>query len=218
MGKIIRILVVILLVVLIALGGFQWRNYHKKSQCRENALLYFKEKDYEKSVSYLRKGLKQISVFGDDMDEDMSCYLAESYYQLGEYEKASEVYDSLLDEHPQEQKYFMLKAENLIAMGNRDDAIKLYEEGWNKTKSPAFLREICDCCIEKKEYEKALEYARLGVSEGKGDSSEFLFKVIVIYEKCNDYQSAYEAALEYTAQFPEDEKGQKELKFLETRI
>ena len=218
MGKIIRIVAVILLVVLIALGGFQWKNFHKKSQCRENALLYFKEKDYEKSVSYLQEGLNQMSVFGDDMDEDMSCYLAESYYQLGEYEKASGIYDGLMDKHPQEEKYFMLKAENLIAMGNREDAIKLYEEGWNKTKNTAFLREICDCCIEEKEYEKALEYARLGADAGKGDSQEFLFKEIVIYEKCNDYQSAYEAALEYTKQYPEDEKGQKELKFLETRI
>ena len=218
MGKIIRISVIILLAVLIALGGFQWRNYHKKSQCRENALLYFKEKDYEKAISYLRDGLKQLSVFGDDMDEDMSSYLAESYYQLGEYEKAAEVYDGLLDKHPQEQKYFMLKAESLIAMGKREDAIKLYEKGWKETKSTVFLREICDCCIQEKDYEKALEYARLGVDSEKENSSEFLFKEIVIYEKSNDYQSAYETALEYTTLYPDDEKGQKELKFLETRI
>ena len=43
-------------------------------------------------------------------------------------------------------------------------------------------------------------------------------KEIVIYEKSNDYQSAYDTALEYNKRYPEDEKGQKELKFLETRI
>ncbi len=218
MHKIIRIVIIAILAVLIVLGGFQWKNYHKKSQARENALLYFKEKDYEKAVSYLEKGLKQISVFGDEMDEDMSCYLAESYYQLGDYEKSSEIYDDLLDKHPEEQKYYILKAENLIAMGKVEDAIKLYEKGWDKTKDSIFLREICDCYIEEKEYEKALEYAKLGVDAEKEDSREFLFKEIVIYEKCNDYQSAYDAALEFTAQYPEDEKGQKELKFLETRI
>ena len=218
MRKIIRIVIIALVAVLIVLGGFQWKNYHKKSQARENALLYFKEKDYEKAVSYLEKGLKQISVFGDDMDEDMSGYLAESYYQLGNYEKSSEIYDELLDKHPEEQKYFMLKAENLIAMGKMEDAIKLYEKGWDKTQNSIFLREICDCYIEEKEYEKALEYAKLGVDAEKEDSREFLFKEIIIYEKCNDYQSAYDAALEFTAQYPEDEKGQKELKFLETRI
>ena len=218
MHKIIRIVIIAILAVLIVLGGFQWKNYHKKSQARENALLYFKEKDYEKAVSYLEKGLKQISVFGDEMDEDMSCYLAESYYQLGDYEKSSEIYDDLLDKHPEEQKYYILKAENLIAMGKVEDAIKLYEKGWDKTKDSIFLREICDCYIEEKEYEKALEYAKLGVDAEKEDSREFLFKEIIIYEKCNDYQSAYDAALEFTAQYPEDEKGQKELKFLETRI
>ena len=218
MHKIIRIVIIAILVVLIVLGGFQWKNYHKKSQARENALLYFKEKDYEKAVSYLEKGLKQISVFGDEMDEDMSCYLAESYYQLGDYEKSSEIYDDLLDKHPEEQKYYILKAENLIAMGKVEDAIKLYEKGWDKTKDSIFLREICDCYIEEKEYEKALEYAKLGVDAENKDSREFLFKEIVIYEKCNDYRSAYDTALEYTSQYPEDEKGQKELKFLETRI
>ena len=218
MGKVIRIAGILILAVLLAFGGFQWRNYHRKSQCRENALLYFKEKDYEKAISYLEDGLKQFSMFGDDMDEDMSCYLGESFYQLGEYEKASEVYDDLLDKYPEDQKYFILKAENLIAMGKREDAILLYEKGWEKTQSTVFLREICDCYIEEKEYDKALEYARLGVSAEKGDSPEFLFKEIVIFEKCNDYQSAYEAALEYITRYPEDEKGQKELKFLETRI
>ena len=218
MGKIIRIVIIIILAVLLALGGFQWRNYHKKSQYRENALLYFKEKDYQKSVDYLEKGLKQMSVFGDDMDEDMSCYLAESYYQLGEYEQASQVYDGLLDKNPGEQKYFLLKAEALIALGSRQEAISLYEKGWEETGSTVFLREICDCYIEEKEYEKALDYARMGVEAEKGDSPAFLFKEIVIYEKCNDYQAAYEAALEYTTRYPEDEKGQRELKFLETRI
>ena len=218
MRKIIRIVIIVLLAVLIVMGGFQWKNYHKKSQFRENALLYFKEQDYEKAVSYLEKGLKQISVFGDDMDEDMSCYLAESYYQLGDYEKSSEIYDDLLDKHPEEQKYFLLKAENLIAMEQMEDAVKLYEEGWDKTKNSIFLRKICDCYLEKKKYKKALKYAKLGMDLEEEDSREFLFKEIVIYEKCNDYQSAYDAALEYTTRYTEDEKGQKELKFLETRI
>jgi tetratricopeptide (TPR) repeat protein len=218
MRKIIRIVIIALLVVLIILGGFQWKNYHEKSQIRENALLYFKEKDYEKAVSYLEKGLKQISVFGDDMDEDMSCYLAESYYQLGDYEKSLKIYDELLDKHPEEQKYIMLKAENLIAMDKMEDAISLYEEGWDKTKNSIFLREICDCYLEKKKYKKALKYAKQGVDLEGEESREFLFKEIVIYEKCNDYQSAYDTALEYTKRYPEDEKGQKELKFLETRI
>ena len=218
MGQFIRIIVIIILAVLIVLGGFQWRNYHKKSQCRENALLYFKEKDYEKAVSYLEEGLKQISVFGDDMDEDMSCYLAESYYQLGDYEKASKVYDSMLDKHPRDQKYMMLKAETLIAMGKREEAVRLYEKGWDTTKNTAFLREICDCYIAGKEYEKALEYAELGVKAGNGDSRDFLFLEIVIYENCQDYQSAYDAAVTYTTNYPEDEKGEKERKFLETRI
>jgi hypothetical protein len=69
-----------------------------------------------------------------------------------------------------------------------------------------------------KKYKKALKYAKQGVDLEGEESREFLFKEIVIYEKCNDYQSAYDTALEYTKRYPEDEKGQKELKFLETRI
>ena len=46
MRKIIRIVIIVLLAVLIVMGGFQWKNYHKKSQFRENALLYFKGEVY----------------------------------------------------------------------------------------------------------------------------------------------------------------------------
>lgn len=218
MAKIIRIVIVILLVAFIGLAGFQWRNYHKKSECRDNALLYFKEKDYEKAIGYLEKGLKQMSMFGDDMNKDMSCYLAESHYQLGQYEEAAEIYRSLLEDDSSNETYYLLEAEAYAAMDRTDKAVEIYEEGWEETGSSAFLSRICDSYLESGNYEEALRYARMGVEKNESDAADFLFKEIVIFERSGDYSSAYDAAVEYTTRYPDDEKGQKELKFLSTRI
>lgn len=218
MVKIIRVVLIILLVALIGLGGFQWRNYQKKKECRDNGLLYFKEEDYEKSITYLKKGLKGISMFGKEMDEDMSCYLAESYYQLGEYEEAARIYRSLRGRNSGKESYYVLEAEAYMAMEQRDKAVELYEKGWKNTGSSVFLSKICDAYIESEDYEEALRYADLGLEKDEENAGEFLFKKIVIYEKCEDYSSAYETAVQYTALYPDDEKGLKELKFLETRI
>ena len=53
--------------------------------CLAMALLYFKEEDYSKTISYLEEALKRKSVFAREIDLDMTCYLAESHYQLKEY-------------------------------------------------------------------------------------------------------------------------------------
>lgn len=218
MVKIIQRVFLVLVIVLGIAVGFQWKNYQEKIEFRDDALLYFEEKDYQKTISYLEEGLKNITIFGKDIDEDMTCYLAESHFQLGQYEEAIGIYQSLIKKNPSDKKYYFLMAETYQSMEDREKEISYYKKGWENTEDPDFLTKICDTYVEIENYKEALVYAKKGI-ELKGDrSADFLFKMIVIYEKWNDYDSAYKTAMEYCEQYPEDEKGQKELKFLTTRI
>ena len=86
MRKIIIRVVIAAVILLAGIGVFQWHNYQQKVEYRKEALLYFKEEDYSKTISYLGQALKLQSVFAGKLDLDMTCYLAESHYQLKEYE------------------------------------------------------------------------------------------------------------------------------------
>ena len=109
MGKIIRRTLIVFLLVALAAGYFQWNAYGQKTELREEALLYFKEEDYSKTIKYLQQALDKKSLFSEKIDHDMKCYMAESYYQLGLYEEAEEIYDQLLKSSQKEKKYYLLK-------------------------------------------------------------------------------------------------------------
>ena len=95
MRKIIIRGAIVVVILLAGTGIFQWHNYQQKIEYRKEALLYFKEEDYSKTISYLGQALKLQSVFAGKLDLDMTCYLAESHYQLKEYDEANREFISL---------------------------------------------------------------------------------------------------------------------------
>lgn len=218
MAKYIRRALIVIVIILAIFTAFQWRGYQKKMACRKDAMLYFEEHDYKKTIDYLKKGLDHATVFGKEIDVDMTSYLAECYYQLGEYPDSIKVCDNLIKKHPNNIEIYLLKGENYLAQEDTKAAVSTYEKGWKKTKSTEFLQKICDTYMENGDFKEALKYAKQGAESGSKETADFLFKEIVIYENANDYLSAYENAQKYVELYPEDEKGIKELKFLTTRV
>ena len=84
-------------------------------------MLYFKEEDYSKTISYLGQALKLQSVFAGKLDLDMTCYLAESHYQLKEYDEAEKIVD-ILDKKTNGYADGISKARILISRGKRREA------------------------------------------------------------------------------------------------
>ncbi len=218
MRKIVGGAIIAILFVLILAGALQWHTYEKKVEYRQEALLYFKEKDYSKTISYLKNALGQWSVFGGRLDQDMNCYLAESYYQLKEYGKAEKIYDKLIKKDEKNMQYYLLKGECVEETGEDAQAVAIYEQGFKKTEDTDFLKKICELYTEKKDYTNALKYAQKGADQGGEVKASFLFQKIVIYEKAQEYQKAYEMAGEYLKLYPDDEDAKKEYTFLATRI
>ena len=129
--KIIIRVVIAAVILLAGIGVFQWHNYQQKVEYRKEALLYFKEEDYSKTISYLGQALKLQSVFAGKLDLDMTCYLAESHYQLKEYDEAEKIYDKLINNDSKNAQYYILKGECLAKSGDAKAAVKVYEQGWN---------------------------------------------------------------------------------------
>lgn len=218
MSKIIRRTIVVLLLVVLAVGYFQWDAYGQKIELREEALLYFQEEDYSKTIKYLQQALNKKSLFSDKLDHDMKCYMAESYYQLGQYEEAEAVYDQLMKSSEKEGKYYLLKGRCLEAEEKYDEAVAILEEGYEKTQETEFLKRICDLYMQQEDYEQALVYAQKGIQAGGESKKELMYQQVIIYEKSQDYQAAYDAVSKYCELFPDDKNAEKEMVFLSTRI
>lgn len=218
MSNIIRRTILVVLLVLLAVGYFQWNAFQQKTELREEALLYFKEEDYSKTIQYLGQALDKKSVFGNKIDQDMRCYMAESYYQLEQFDKAEEVYDQLLKSSEKEMKYYLLKGRCYQAEEKYDKAVEVFENGYEKTGDSEFLKQICDLYLEQGEYEQALAYADKGIKAGGDSKKELMYQKVIIFEKSQDYQAAYDAVCEYCELFPDDANAEKEMVFLSTRI
>ena len=72
--------------------------------------------------------------------------------------------------------------------------------------------------MEQGDYDQALVYAEKGIQAGGESKKELMYQKVIIYEKSQDYQAAYDAVSEYCELFPEDKNAEKEMVFLSTRI
>jgi tetratricopeptide (TPR) repeat protein len=218
MGKFLRVILLLVVIAVAGMGYMQWRTYAKKKELRSDALIYFKEEDYKKSIDYLEKALALKTIFGLNIDQDMECYLAESCFRMEDYERAEELYHKLQKKDSGNSLYYLLEGQCCTSYGDYEKAMQIFKKGWEKTKDPAFISEICEIYIEQNEYDKALSYARQGLGKDGTADAELMYDLIIIYEKSQDYEAAYQAALDYCEKYPEDERGKKELVFLSSRI
>ncbi|MFR9000398.1 MAG: hypothetical protein ACLVIY_08345 [Anaerobutyricum soehngenii] len=48
-------------------------------------------------------------MFAREIDLDMTCYLAESHYQLKEYDKAEKIYNKLINNDSKNAQYYIFE-------------------------------------------------------------------------------------------------------------
>lgn len=218
MSKTVKGIIAAAVVIVLGAGFWQWNAYRNITQLRDDALLYFEEEDYSKTIQYLQGALDEHSVLAAGLTHDMTCYLAESYYQLGEYEEAEAIYDRLIADNPQEASYYELKGRCAREAGEYGKAMDVFESGWENTEDSSFLKDICDMYLAQEDYENALAFTEEGIRAGGETKGEFMYQKVIIYERACDYEAAYEAVQEYCELFPDDDQARKEQIFLSTRV
>ena len=108
-----------------------------------------------------------------------------------------------------EQKKYKEAAEELITS---------VDKGAEPTAQVCSL--IVNCLMQQEQYEESLEWLQKGL-EAEGLSYEMKkqmrYQTIICYEKTAQWEQAKECAQEYIADYPEDDKMDREYKFLESR-
>lgn len=218
MKKSFKGIITIVVLVMAVFFLLQGLGYHKMKGLYEEGMIYFDEADYQKSGELFQEALEKKTIFGQELQEDIRAFQAEGYYHLGETKEALSIYDELLEKSPDDKAYYLMKGRCYMEEGQTEEAIEVFNQGWDHTKDVVFLQQLCTICINNDDMDAALSYINVGLKEGEGDKKKFLFNEIVIYEKMQEYEKAYDTAKEYCEAFPEDENGKKELTFLSTRI
>ncbi len=145
-------------------------------------------------------------------------------YRIGQIRFYLEKYDearSALSE-PVEQRYLPaleLMGEIYLAQEDYDHAVAIYRTIMEESgESPDIYNGLALCSIASKDPDTALDYIASGLAlEDENGKQELRFNEIVAYEHKLDFATALVKAEAYTALYPTDEVGQKELKFLRTR-
>lgn len=80
--------------------------------------VFYSLKKFEEAKIYLIKSLEQ------NPDKETKNLLALTYYELGEYEKAVNIFNALLEDNPKNISLLLNKAKSLEGMEDFDDALK----------------------------------------------------------------------------------------------
>jgi tetratricopeptide (TPR) repeat protein len=215
-----KLVAVIAVLVVLAVGflGFQGYERSKQKELFADASVFFEEEDYQKAIQLFEEASEYNNLFSGSLKEQFLYYQAEAYMNLGEYEEAVEIYDQFIAKKPKEERNYILKGYCYGQSGEYEKAEAVYEEGFQQTGDGEFLLNLCNTYLATEEYDKALELIEENRDVDSEDTArELLFSEIVIYEKQQEYEKAYEKAKEFVEVYPDDEDGQKELTFLESR-
>ncbi len=149
---------------------------------------------------------------------DEKCIVGRCLLLLKRYDEAKEILSQAETEGSTEARLYMAKV--LEETGDTEGALIIYE---NYAKAHAdnvdSICQMIDILVEQGAYDSVLNYVDTALSLCSGVERQGLLKdKIIALEYTGDYEGAYEVALIYTEEFPEDQEGAKELLFLQTRV
>ncbi len=149
--------------------------------------------------------------------QDDKCSIGHIYYHLEKYDEArNAIYEAVEEHYPPAME---LMGEIFLAQGDYNNALDMYQTVMEQSgESPEVYNGLALCAIQAEEYDMALNYLEQGLAIADKDSRQpLLFNEIVVYERKLEFSTAKLKAEAYVQQYPTDEAGQKELKFLSTR-
>lgn len=139
------------------------------------------------------------------------------YYYLESYEEAQSQLIGPVEQGYEPAMYLIGRV--YLAQNDCEHAEAVYRQIQAQSgDSAAVFNGLAMCAIARGGYDEALACIQQGLAlDGTEGKQELLFNEIIAYERKLDFASAREKAEAYTALYPADEAGKKELIFLSSR-
>ena len=146
-------------------------------------------------------------------------FMAKAHYFSGELDTALTGLNAALENGYEDAHYYI--GEIYHKRSNYGEAGFHYQQyiDGSGAKDAAAYNQLGICLMKQERFTEALEVIRAGQKLSDPHcGKQLLFNEVVVLEKMGEFNKAYEAAVIYRNQYPEDERIRRELEFLATRI
>ena len=210
-------IITVVLVVIIGLFAVSGIGYIRQRMAADQGVKYLNQKEYQKAYEEFDSAASRFTLIFTKQKKNVLFYEGEALYQMGEYNKAVEVYDKLIDRG--ESKAYSLKAYCLMQRNKTKEAIEVCDLGISEFPEEGEIYCTKYAIYAKQEkYKEGLKIIQKALKqEGLKNKQEVLFARISAYESLFDFDTAYKYTKAYVKAYPKDAQGKKELTFLETR-
>ena len=210
-GKSKKGLIIILIVILAVILFFAMQIITQKMAVNDG-IDYLADKEYEKAYQSFEKAEGKITIFTSK--SNILYYEGECLMDLERFDEAAKVYEEI-----DENRALVLKGLALLQDGQEEEAVDAYRQAIDADAEDGMAYYyLYAYYLSKDDAKTALsvldEAKEANVSNMK---QEIDYARIVVYEKLLKYDQALSEAESYVEAYPDDEKGQQELEFLETR-
>lgn len=205
------------LVVIIGLFAVSGIGYIRQRMAADEGVKYLKQKEYQKAYEEFDSAASRFTLIFTKQKKNVLFYEGEALYQMGEYDKAADVYDKLIDRG--ESKAYSLKAYCLMQKNKTKEAVKVCDLGISEFPEEGDIYCTKYAIYAKQEkYKDGLKIINKALKqENLNNKKEVLFARISAYESMFDFDTAYKYTKAYVKAYPKDAQGKRELTFLETR-
>lgn len=106
---ILPVVLMICVGLIVVLVVWFYMNIEDKQEYRQLGIEQYQAGNLADAKEALVTSLKKQAFFAEAMDKDTRWYLADTYFQLGEYEAAKEQYENLLKEDTEQAEYLQMQ-------------------------------------------------------------------------------------------------------------
>lgn len=186
-------------------------------------------KNYDRYISkfqfYERQGLEAEAkkVLSDalliEAKTDKDQYkVAQIYYYQGNDTECLKKLEAVKESY---RDAYYLEGEIYYKQNQYEQAVHSYEQYLKQADSVAagLYNQIVFCYMKMEDYQKALEYVKEGMKMCSPEEIKLLrYHEVICYENRAEFQTAYEKANAYVADYGPNEEMEREIKFLKTRL
>lgn len=181
--------------------------YSGRNDLISNSLRNVKKEKLEENLLYAQ----------EHSNSDSYLNLANSYYSMGQYDKALEAYRAAMKLNPQNATIYINLGNCYIKAKKYDDAelylryaLKYAKTDEEKTKASVNISYVYD---EKEDYEKALRYAHEAIKLDKNNERWF-FNYLEICVRADKKEQAIEAYDKYISNYNEADFNENDKKYI----
>lgn len=182
---------IIVAILLVVVGIFQFMDYEKELGFREKGIAQFQKGQYKEAQGYFEEALEHTNIFGGTVTQDVRYYLAESYFMDEQYDKALNLYQQISRKEKNKGYAECYIGAAYARLGDTEKAKAQFEKGISLGNEEGY-HYLSRMYYELGDYDKAIENELSYMEKREPDGTSYMV-LAKSYCKAGQYKKALQA-------------------------